>query len=267
MAGCFNDTCSTIVTQTTGGSGGAYEIDVQTYDEHGITCIDGQGIGAKLANPNVTGVGNDILRFDASGNMHASLPAITIQPFTATDKVPVLPAVELANSVKTGTNTFSNTYGVPVTIIAQGTWNLTFAVLSPANGTTDPNIIRTGWLTTDGTGPGDATNVVPFNAMFGVRVLADNNTAVPTTAARSNRFATSGNQVTFAGSGFQIMTERRSFTLARTLPAGASLGLRADIFHEGNNQTMNLLTHGTAGGTELGFSLDEGSFVVFPLAS
>ena len=137
-------------------------------------------------------------------------------------------------------------------MIVQGSFNLDYAILGPASAVNSADLIRAGAVNFPDAGDG-VQPVVPFNAMWATRLLASTSPTVnPTAAVMSNRFATSGMNVTFEAAGFQLQVERRTFVWATSLAAGATLYIRGDCGHQGSDQTLNVVARGSGALAGLG---------------
>lgn len=273
-ARCHNDTCTVEWSEVVTGSGPAYAADVQLDSSRSLECVEGDGIGVKLLNEVAAAVLEErecanILRRNASGELHAVIPQAVIQDVTTDDNSEVDTSVELASSVKSPTHSYTNTTGCEALVLVQGSFNLDYAILGPGSTYNDADIIRAGaveFADVAGGGSDGAQDVVPFNAQWGMRLLANINDVTPLTARVTARVATSGMCATFEGANvYQLQVYRAHFAWATAVDAGDTLYFRGDCFHQGSNQTLNVVAHGSGDLEGLGFGLQTVQVIAFPI--
>ncbi len=262
-ARCHNDTCSIEWNQVNSPSP-AYEASVIVDDLSAIECVEGEGLDVKLA----AAACNDILSQDGSGALQALLPSAQIVPFSdaARTSVAATDSTDTDDYAVTPLHAWENDTGCEALVIVRGQYRLQYAILGTGSAVTSPgNVIRTGALTTDGTGVGDATVLVPFNAQWHAALLYGVD-ASPTNAAAVNNFATSGIMATFEGSDeYQYQVERRGFTHAIEVPAGSTLNIASRWAQQGTDQNVNVIAYGSGVYADLGAYLADADFVVIPL--
>lgn len=229
-ARCFNDTCSTTVTETTNPS--AFEIDVNIDTTHSIQCTNGVGLQVRLSED--TAVANDpdfnYLRRDASGYLHTIAPGVTTYRFTNPAERGI-PHNTNDVSQSIGNKVLSNPYSVPVLALIRGRFQLNFGIAD------NPSIDD---ITS-------ATDFVPHNANIVFKLFVDS-APLPDPMPQSQTGADVSVYIPVGGVTYDIgdVQYKRAwhdFNLEVQIAAGASVYLADIAFHDGVDQRLNVLTN------------------------
>lgn len=268
--GCFQDTCSTVVSEVEiPGVGPGYAIDSRLDPDGGIECNLGEGgLRVRLsANP-----GNLIQR-DGIGGLFAGLPNATlVEQMSAPNRVAVPFGADAAAPASTPLLlAYQNNTALEQLIIIEGTYRLDFDVVHPdkALPVSAADIVRTGALpaTAASGGAGLAIQLTPFNMQGVFRIQRSVNgggySAVSRHTAKSSN---SGVVYASKPNTNELKRDWQHFVLIETIAPGATYEYRGAFHFEGSDQTLNVIASPASDDAPLrGFSVAESKLLVIPI--